>query len=297
MSDASTLSTSAYALPVSLQALIDETQGQRDATWEGRQVLILNQAWGSLVLSREGGQVLHYAPRGQGPWLWMSSTPKPLPAAIRGGIPVCWPRFADEASDIDLPFHGIVRKMPWQIDAVDGNDEGVEIHISPAEAVDLQLFPRCVILASAQRLRVELITEHRGTTPVRFTQALHTYLAVQNTHSCRVEELTGARYIDKMKGGQEADQVGELAIRGPLDRIYHSAVPLTLDDGNRRLRISKEGSDSSVIWHPGIEGRPADVPEAELNGYLCVEAACTRLDPIWLPPGGQHLLAQELSLA
>lgn len=296
MSDASNASVP-HALPASLQTLVEGTTGQRDVTWEGRQLLVLNQPWGSLALSREGGQVLHFAPRGQAPWLWISSTPKPLPAAIRGGIPVCWPRFADEASDIDLPFHGIARKMAWQIDAVDGDDEGVEIHISPAEAVDLQLLPRCVILASAQRLRVELITEHRGTTPVRFTQALHTYLAVSDTHVCRIEGLTGARYIDKLKGGQEVDQVGELAIRGPLDRIYHSAIPLMLHDTARRLRVSKEGSDSTVVWHPGNEGRPADIPEAELNGYLCIEAACTRLDPIWLPPGGQHLLAQELSLA
>ena len=289
--------SAAYALPADLMALIADTVGQRDVTWKGRQLLVLNQPWGSLALSREGGQVLHYAPHGKAPWLWLSSTPKSLPAAIRGGIPICWPRFADEASDMDQPFHGIARKIAWQINAVDASDEGVEIHISPPKPLEVPLFPRCIILANAQRLRVELTTEHRGTTPVRFTQALHTYLAVRDTHTCRVEGLVGARYIDKMNGGKEGDQADELTVSGPLDRIYHSASPLTLNDTERSLRICKEGSDSTVIWHPGSEARPADIPEAELNGYLCIEAACTRFDPIWLSPGSRHLLVQELSLA
>lgn len=287
---------SAIPLPETLTGLIEDTRGQRDAVYAGRSLLILNQAWGSLVVSREGGQVIHFAPKGQSPWLWLSSTPKALPSAFRGGSPLCWPRFADEASDIDLPFHGFARKLVWQIDAVDGDDEGVEVHLSPVDEVGSQLAPRCVIQASRQRLRIELITEHRGTTPVRFTQALHTYFAVRDTHQCRIEGLTGAKFIDKMNDFRETDQIGELAVRGPLDRIYHSARPVILDDGERRLRISKEGSDSTVVWHPDT-GHPADMPADEVWHFVCVEAACTRLDPIWLPPGAQHMLAQEISLA
>lgn len=286
------------AIPHDLAELIAATQGQREADWQGRRVLLVHEDWGALAVSLHGGQVIHFAPRGQAPWLWLSSTPKQVPGAIRGGIPLCWPWFGDR-EDGQGPAHGTARSAQWRLDGCDEHNEGVEVHLSPVESLDPQLAPRVIIQANQQRLRVELLTEHVGDTPVRFTQALHSYLAVAATHSSRVEGLAGATYVDKMRGFREFDQQGELAVRGPLDRIYHSSRPLTLVDsrseGDHRLAIRKEGSDSSVVWHPGDEA-PSDIPTAELYGFLCVEAACTHLDPIWLAPGSQHLLAQELSL-
>ncbi|ANF57060.1 D-hexose-6-phosphate mutarotase [Halotalea alkalilenta] len=289
---------SGQALPSALATLLAATNGRHEAEWEGRSVVLINQAWGSLILSLQGAQLLHFAPHGQAPWLWTSSVPKPVPAAIRGGIPLCWPWFADR-EDGQGPAHGYARTANWRLDACEEEAEGVELHLSPVEALDPQLSPRVVIQANAQRLRIELITEHRGDTPVKFTQALHSYFAVANAHTCRVEGLAGATYLDKLRGMREFEQAGELAIRGELDRIYHSNRSLVLVDprtnGERRLSIAKEGSDSSVIWHPG-DKPPGDVAEAELLEFLCVEAACTRLDPIWLAPGGQHLLAQQITL-
>lgn len=277
-----------------LRQALDQTRGRRDADWHDRSLLLINEAWGELALSRHGGQLLHFAPKGQIGWLWTTPTPKAPPGAIRGGVPLCWPWFAD-APDGQGPFHGPARTADWQVDAVEDETEGVEIHLSPRERLDPQLAPRLVVYANAQRLRIELITEHRGETPVKLTQALHTYFAVADTYACRVEGLGGARYIDKLKENRESEQLGELGVRGALDRLYHSSQPLILDDGRRRLRIAKQGSDSSVVWHPGAEA-PGDVPDSEKMHFLCVEAACTQLDPVWLAPGAQHLLAMHVSL-
>ncbi|WP_254277851.1 D-hexose-6-phosphate mutarotase [Halomonas sp. 3H] len=290
-------------IPRSLRTLLDETHGRRRAEWAGREVWLANEAWGELAVSLQGAQVLHFLPAGDGSdgWLWVTPTPQALPGGIRGGIPLCWPwfaddRYADESPDRSGPFHGPARKADWRLDAVDDHEEGVELHLSPEGRLHTQLAPRLVVQANARRLHLELITEHIGETPVKISGALHSYLAVRDVFACRVEGLAGARYLDKLAGFAERDQQGELGVRGGLDRIYHSNAELVLDDGSRRLRIARQGSDSAVIWHPG-ETLPDDTPEEAARHFLCVESANTRLDPVWLVPGAQHLLGTTLSVA
>jgi len=305
-------------IPESLARLVEETRGQRRAEWAGREVWLANEAWGQLAVSLQGAQVLHYLPApeaapaaGAAPagdpaandmlsdgWLWVTPTPQALPGAIRGGIPLCWPWFADEntadeSPDRSGPMHGPARKAPWRLDAVDEHEEGVELHLSPEERLHGQLVPRAVIQANARRLHVELITEHVGETPVKITGALHSYLAVTDAFACRVEGLAGATYLDKLADFAERDQQGELGVRGPLDRIYRSNAELCLDDGTRRLRIARQGSDSAVVWHPG-DAPPGDTSSEAARHFLCVESANTRLDPVWLVPGAQHLLGTTL---
>ncbi|MHC9034474.1 D-hexose-6-phosphate mutarotase [Cobetia marina] len=282
-------------IPESLRALVDATSGQRTCEWQGRMLLILNRAWGELVVCHQGAQVLHYQPASQRPWLWVTETPAALPGSIRGGIPLCWPWFADEYPEGETELHGPARKAEWRIDAVEEDEEeGVEIHASPQSPLHAALSPRVVIFAGRHFLKVELITENRGETPVKMTGALHTYFAVEDAFQCRVTGLAGASYLDKRQDFSRLDQQGELGIRGPLDRIYQSSQVQVLEDGQRRLRIAKQGSDSTVVWHPG-DAPPADTSVENARGFLCVEAACTRLDPVWLPPGAQHLLVQHIS--
>ena len=283
-------------IPQSLRELLDATDGQRQADWEGRRVWLARESWGELAVSLQGAQVLHFRPAGDDSagWLWVTTTPQAMPGAIRGGIPLCWPWFADESPDGQGPMHGTARKADWRLDAVDEHEQGVELHLSPETRLHDQLVPRAVIQANAQRLHVELITEHRGETPVKYTGALHTYFSVGDTHQCRIEGLAGSRYLDKLKGFAEDVQQGEPGIRGAIDRIYQSNRDVVLDDGQRRLRIAKQGSDSTVVWHPDTE-LPADTPADVARRFLCVEAACTRVEPVWLVPGAQHLLATTLS--
>ncbi|SHE39435.1 glucose-6-phosphate 1-epimerase [Modicisalibacter ilicicola DSM 19980] len=309
-------------IPTTLRQLLDATRGQRLAEWQGREVWLAREPWGELAVSLQGAQVLHFLPAPDagrkatdsiaeaeqetadpaaeaatlvpGGWLWVTPTPQPLPGAIRGGIPLCWPWFADESPDGQGPMHGPARKAAWRLDAADEHEEGVELHLSPQDRLHEQLVPRAVIQANARRLHVELITEHRGTTPVKYTGALHSYFGVRHTHRCKVEGLAGARYLDKLKNFAEDVQQGEPGIRGAIDRIYQSNREVVLDDGERRLRIAKQGSDSTVVWHPDSE-LPQDTPPEAGHRFVCVEAACTRLDPVWLVPGAQHLLATTIS--
>ncbi|MGO2415712.1 MULTISPECIES: D-hexose-6-phosphate mutarotase [Cobetia] len=281
-------------IPESLRALVDATTGQRNVEWQGRTLLIINQPWGELAVCHQGAQVLHYQPAGDSPWLWVTATPAALPGSIRGGIPLCWPWFADEYPAGETELHGPARKAGWRIDAVDEDEEGVEVHASPETTLHTALTPRVVIFAGRRFLKVELITENNGDAPIKMTAALHTYFAVPDAFACRVTGLAGASYLDKRQDFSRFDQQGELGVRGPLDRIYQSSKIQVLEDGQRRLRIAKQGSDSTVVWHPG-DTPPADTSVEDARGFLCVETACTRLDPVWLPPGAQHLLVQHIS--
>ncbi|CAM4177191.1 D-hexose-6-phosphate mutarotase [Vreelandella rituensis] len=291
-------------IPASLKNLLNATQGQRSTHWEGREVVLFNTAWGELAISLQGAQVLHFLPRGPGgegtDWLWLTPTPNACPGSIRGGIPLCWPwfgdeRYADETPDRSGPFHGLARNAPWRLEAVDEHEEGIEAHLSPTLRLHSQLTARVVIQANAQRLHVELISENIGHEPLKVSGALHSYLSVSDAHQCRLEGLAGARYLDKLKDFSEGEQQGTLAIRGAIDRIYHSNQALLLNDGQRSLRIGKQSSDSTVVWHPA-DNLPADIPADAGRHFLCVEAANTRLDPVWLVPDAQHLLGTTLSL-
>lgn len=324
-------------IPATLKTRIDEVEGQGHIHWAGRDIWVANESWGQLAISLQGAQVLHFQPApdatraagaspapdptqaaGASPakatvdsgaddplvpagWLWVTPTPQDVPGAIRGGIPLCWPWFADEntadeSPDRSGPMHGPARKADWQLDAVDEHEDGVEVHLSLPQRLHSQLHPRAVVQANAQRLHVELITEHLGETPVKMTAALHSYLAVDQVFACRVEGLVGARYLDKLKGFAESEQVGELGVREGVDRIYHSNAEVVLDDGQRRLRVARQNSDSVVVWNPGETPNP-DTPLDAARRFLCVESANTRLDPVWLVPGAQHMLGTTLSLA
>ena len=286
-------------IPDSLKQLLSHVDGHQRATWEGRDVALFNMAWGEMVISLQGAQVLHFQPTGDTGWLWVTPTPQALPGAIRGGIPLCWPwfadeRYADESPERNGPFHGLARHAMWRLDAVDDHAEGIEVHLSPEECLHSQLTARVVIQANAQRLNVEIISENIGDAPIKTSGALHTYLAVNEVYQCRLEGLAGARYLDKLRDFAESEQQGTLAIRGPVDRIYHTNEAVLLNDGQRTLRIGKQSSDSTVVWHPDSD-LPSDTPADAAKHCLCVEAANTRLDPVWLVPGAQHLLGTTIS--
>lgn len=286
-------------IPDSLRQRLETTDSQQTITWEGREIVLFNQPWGQLAIALTGAQVVHFQPAGDQNWLWLTPTPAAPPATLRGGIPLCWPwfgneRYADESPNRQGPFHGTARLAPWRLDGVDEHEEGIEVHLSPEERLHSQLNARLVVQANARRLHVELISENIGEAPIKTSAALHSYLAVSDAYQCRLEGLAGARYLDKRHDFAESEQQGTLAVRGAIDRIYHSNHAVMLDDGQRRLQIAKEQSDSTVVWHPG----PAalnDANEDAARGFLCVEAANTRLDPVWLVPGGQHLLGTTIT--
>ena len=103
-------------------------------------------------------------------------------AAIRGGIPVCWPQFSGRGS---LPKHGFVRtSSEWEI-AEMVSDEGATklvLCIKDSEATRA-VWPhafelRYAITLTGEALSTAMELTNTGAEPLTFASALHTYFAV-----------------------------------------------------------------------------------------------------------------------
>src|SRR6476661_4683713 len=120
--------------------------------------------------------------------------------AIRGGIPVCFPQFADRGP---LAQHGFARTLPWS-HVADAQDEahGRARFVLEGTPRTRSLWPhdfRAELIATigGSRLDVRLRVSNTGPDAFTFTAALHTYLRVWNLAAARVHGLKGLRYLTR----------------------------------------------------------------------------------------------------
>jgi glucose-6-phosphate 1-epimerase len=219
--------------------------------------------------------------------------------AIRGGIPVCFPQFADQGT---LPMHGLVRTVPWTLlDAGRAPDGAAHARFRLGEAPTTAAWRHpfaCVldVRASGARLRVALTATNTGDDAFDFTAALHTYLRMDDVRATTVRGLSGARYRDKvLKQNDETESAAQLLVDRPLDRVYR-IVPgeLLVAGGGRALAVRAAGTTDTVIWNPGPQSaRPSDLDAGEWRNFLCVEAALASA-PVALAPRASWTLSQDL---
>lgn len=229
-----------------------------------------------------GAHVTSWIPAGDTERLFLSSRSAfGSGSAIRGGVPVIFPQFANEGP---LPKHGFVRNMPWQLVAASPHGADVaeatfRLSSSPAtEAIWPHAFvAELAVAVRAQSLDIELSVVNSGSDPFTFTAALHTYLRVADARQTLVRGLVGHSYRDSAAGGMRRDDVAEhLAIAGEIDRVYLDvSSPVTVEDSDRVTRVEMDGFTDVVVWNPGST-RSAALPDMEPDGYLrmlCIEAA------------------------
>jgi D-hexose-6-phosphate mutarotase len=70
--------------------------GLREGDFAGLPAWLIDTPLARAAISRFGGQLLSFAPAGHDELLWLSPALKPLPAPVRGGVPLCWPWFGRE---------------------------------------------------------------------------------------------------------------------------------------------------------------------------------------------------------
>lgn len=217
-------------------------------------------------------------------------------AAIRGGIPVIFPQFADHGP---LPKHGFARNRPWTLLAARSDaasftlrDDAATRAIWPC-AFDLLLD----VTVAPAALEVRLSVRNRGESAFSFTAALHTYLRVDEIAHARIHGLQGLRYRDSTRGGAAGVEPAQaLTIDGELDRIYlQTPDTLTLHDAKRSLLVQSRGFADAVIWNPGAEKAAAlaDLEEEGWRRFVCIESAVIAR-PVVLQPGATWTAAQRL---
>lgn len=250
-----------------------------------------------------GAQVTSWRPAAGDERLYLSPQSSFSPGQpIRGGIPLCFPQFADQGP---LPMHGFVRESEWApVFAGRTAAEAAEVRLRLADSPRTrEAWPHAfacdlVATASGNELTVTLEVTNAGGAPFAFTGALHTYLRVRDVRRTVIEGLTAARYRDKRLRIDEATETAPaLALTDPLDRVYH-AVPaaLRVREAQRIMVVRATGSTDTVIWNPGPPSGPGphDLPADGYLHMLCVEAAIART-PHTLDPGATHALTQRLT--
>jgi len=266
----------------------------------------IDNDFASAVIVEQGAHVLQYTPRGKRPVLWHSASSHfELGRAIRGGIPVCWPWFAQHPTHPERPMHGIVRTMTWRcVDQSDTADGATQVRFELTDDETSRMhWPhrfRCELNVTVGAALTIALTHHNtDDKPVTCSGALHTYFAVDDVTRIKIHGLDGCQYIDKTDDFKRKTQTGPLTIDAETDSIYqNTADPITLEDpgGQRRIEITRTGSRSAIVWNPWIEKskKMADFGDAEYPRMVCIEAANAGDDTITIPPGDSHTLATTI---
>jgi glucose-6-phosphate 1-epimerase len=196
--------------------------------------------------------------------------------AIRGGVPVIFPQFAERGSGMR---HGFARVATWRV-VESGINDGwafavfalAPSDLAPAHAAawphDFALTLRVAIRANDLSMTFDV--RNTGVDSFPFAAALHTYYLVDDIAAIRIDGL----------------QAEELAITGKFDRVYEDVAPrLALVDGGVVLTLRQEGFTDAVVWNPGAEDAAAlaDMADEEYRRFVCIEPAL--LDGPALQPG------------
>ena len=248
-----------------------------------------------------GAHVTSFRPRGGDEVLFLSSASKwEGGKAIRGGVPISFPWFADKADDPKAPAHGFVRTKSWSLDSIVHSEDVVTVTMSTlSDESTKRWWPgdfRAIYRASfGAELKLEVEVHNIGSTAMRFEEALHAYFMVGDVRSARVKGLDAVHYLDKTDHYREKMQQGDVQIASETDRVYFDTEgPLELSDPvlRRSIRVTKQASHTTVIWNPWSLKATAmsDLGADEWTQMLCIEASNVGSYSVELEPGGIHCM-------
>ncbi len=249
----------------------------------------------------QGAQIESFQPKGQAPLLWVSSADDFQPGSgIRGGVPVCWPWFGMHENP-QWPQHGFARTRLWQLDAVQMQDQAVELKFSlTVDDADKQYWPHQsrveLIFNLSDSLSVKLVNTNLGETPFSLTQALHTYFPIEDIHQLKASGFSGANYIEFGEGPYTQDG-DEVRFDRETDRVFSQLGDCQLlHTPNGTIEVRRENSHSAILWNPWIDKskRLSRFNDKDYLTMVCLEAANVLDDQVTLAPGESHTLATHI---
>jgi len=231
----------------------------------------------SAVVTLYGGHLVSWHGADGGERIFLSSrSALDGSRAIRGGVPVIFPQFAERG---DGMRHGFARVSTWRLEGhgVDDGAAWAEFALTDADLpADLAAaWPHRFALTlrvsvQANRLDMALRVRNTGAAPFPFATALHTYHLVPHLADVRIEGL----------------EAGTLSIADKLDVVYENVGEgITLGTWARVLKLEQEGFLDAVVWNPGAADTAAlaDMEDDEYQRFVCIEPA--QLTPVALAPG------------
>ncbi len=261
----------------------------------------------------QGAHLTRFQPADSEPVLFLSKRSKFTQGkAIRGGIPIIFPWFgartANTFSDrTDGPAHGFARTSLWQLNSatMEGEEVVVTLTLGPdanSRALGYDHFLATYTLRLGNSLDLSLSVKNLASSPLLFEEAFHTYFSVGDATTATVTGLEQAEYLDKTDGFKRKRELAPfLVLIGETDRPYlNTTAPITLSDPllNRRINISKQNSNTTVIWNPW-EALTAKFADMEPDGWrqmLCIESANVGENAIVLNAEEDHQMHVQISV-
>jgi len=268
-------------------------------------VVLAHPSGSSADIYLNGAHVTSWIPAGGHEMLFLSEAAVfDRGKAIRGGIPVIFPQFADSGP---LPKHGWLRTAAWTIgDSVPAEDGSSVTLVTSTTDQTRAIWPyeysaELQVTLDEATLRLELTIQNTGSDPFEFTSALHTYLSAGDVTYAELTGLEGVSYVDRTAAGAlRVDRDRLVRITSETDRIYLGAPsPLRFVDCSRdtTVEIAAAGFPHVVVWNPWerVSHTLPDMNDDEYVRMICVEAALAgkALD---LSPGASWSGSQRLTV-
>jgi glucose-6-phosphate 1-epimerase len=294
------------------------------ANWSTDQpgILHLNHQSMRASISAWGGQLLEWQPRhSAASALWLSKQAiyptapyqNTTGKAIRGGVPISWPWFANEfPKGISKPAHGFARTSWWQLTALHDHGGGITCTWRCQDTpTTYALWPHRFALELqmllGEKCQLSLHISNTDSQAWSWSGALHSYFAI-NTSQAGVDGLQGLAGYDKLTQKNIASFPEKVKLTSPHDHIVfaqHGANDphglsdpqiVHLKDGNTAVGISSTGHNSVVIWNISkttAEGM-TDVADEAWQNFACIESSWAGGRVHNLNPGQSHTLTTEI---
>jgi len=254
-----------------------------------------------LVVAHHGAHVLFWVSGGRERLYLSPPSVMDGHAAIRGGIPVCFPQFNQRG---DLPKHGFARNVSWAPKPAKLEADRAHLALSLGDSAatrqwwDQRFEALLLIELTPGTLQLELVVRNTDSKPLLFTGALHSYFAVSDVAQARLLGLGGSAEWNAVTDGH-GTAAPELRFVGEFDRVY-SAAPASYEllDGPHALSIVQDMDwTQTVVWNPGAAkcASLSDMPADGWQHMLCVEAAQV-YEPICIAAGDFWQGAQRLTV-
>lgn len=242
-------------------------------------IMVIDNAFCRAAIALQGAHLLAWQPVSHPyPVLWLSEdTPFKTGVPIRGGVPLCWPWFTDLGGE---PFHGFARILPWQVDALEENEQALTVTLTLTDSEQSRRWwPHTFHLAFTCTFTAEhcsLSLSAAGNFSA--TAALHSYFYTPDITGISVTG-TGAAGYDTVAG--KPITLAKL----PLTITQETGIIFSAPDTQsvvrdaaaaRHIRLNHGNNSNIVVWNPWDAKAVtiSDMPDDGYRTFVCVETAC-----------------------
>ena len=249
------------------------------------------------TISLWGGNIVSYRPKTeQYDIFWLGDLNKfDNIQAIRGGIPVCWPRFAEENLNNNLPRHGFARLSTWSLNSVYVDDAKIEVNMSLIPDTKFNINVKAnLFIKITDKLECSLETSNDGDEEFKFSEALHAYFNVGSRDETQIKGLKNHKYKSSLDGKTYTLEE-DLIIKNEFDASFlnHTGNVEIVDNKlNRIITLEKTGSNTTVVWNPNKD--LAEMSENQYKHFICVEPANQGDFFITLPAKERHIISMTV---